>query len=249
MTMAGEVGCVAGVGSGIEIFVVEDDDDLREEVSLGLEDFGFSVRAFPASREMYRGLLQHRCDVVVLDVGLPGEDGFSIARHLRALGVVGIVMLTARDGVDDRVRGLMDGADAYLSKPADLDELAATLVSVHRRVKAAAWRGDVAQEAGASTEAGWAMTEDGWSLLVPGGGLVALTPSERILLRSLFGKVNALVGREALIAALGHRADYYLDHRLDMLISRLRAKVKAETGRVLPLRAVRGQGFILSAAG
>lgn len=239
------------IGAGIQVFVVEDDEDLREEIGLGLADFGFAVQTFPDPRELYRGMLKSRCDIVVVDIGLPGEDGFSVTEHLRSISNVGIVILSGRRGVEDRVRGLMGGADAWLSKPADLRELAVTLVSVRRRMALVPAGGEAEpppprapQPAAPALE--WVLTVDGWALVSPGGRSVSLTPSERLFIQCLFNQANEVVRREVLVEAMGHRADYYLNHRLDMLVSRLRRKIQSETGEALPLRAVRGFGFILS---
>lgn len=226
-------------GTGISVYIVEDDADLREELALGLGDFGFTVRGFSCSREFYRGLLEAPCDIAVLDLGLPDEDGLSVAAYLNDISNTGIVVLTGRRDMDERVRGLLGGADAYLVKPVDLRELAATLISVHRRI------GEVT--APPPLSATWVLAQDGWVLQTPNEKTVSLTPGERVLLQCLFEHANRTVSREQLIIALGHRPDYYLDHRLDMLVSRLRRKVGA-TGVNLPLRAVRGVGLLLTLA-
>lgn len=121
-------------GKRLEICVVEDEEDLREEIVESLQEAGFNVRGFPASRELYASLLMARCDIAILDIGLPGEDGFSIATRLRELGSIGIIMLTARSHMDDRLLGLQSGADIYLVKPVDFVELEAVVLSLARRV-------------------------------------------------------------------------------------------------------------------
>lgn len=232
-------------GDGIGVCVVEDDEDLREELVAGLADFGFDVRGFHDSTGLYRGLLAGPCDIVVLDVGLPREDGFAVAASLREIRDMGIVFFTGRGSTEDRVRGLMQGGDAYLVKPVDLRELVATLVSVRRRMAAVAVSA-VGDDAPPDAGAGWTLTPDGWSLLTPSSVHVPLTSLERSLLQYLFEHAGEVASRESLVQALGHRLDYYDNHRLDVLVSRLRRKVKREAGSVLPLRAVRGHGFILS---
>lgn len=233
------------IGAGIEVCVVEDDADLREELVAGLGDFGFAVRGFGDAISLYRGLLQMPCDVMVVDIGLPHEDGFAVAASLRAISNVGIVFLTGRSAVEDRIRGLMDGGDAYVVKPVDLHELVAILLSVRRRMVAMQPAMATTLERPATGQ-GWTLQSGGWALLAPNGVSVTLTTSERALMQSLFDQADEVVSREALVVALGHRSDYYLNHRLNMLVSRLRRKVQDETGCVLPLRAVRGRGFILS---
>lgn len=234
------------VGAGIRVFVVEDDVDLREELVAGLGDFGFAAHGFADAIGLYRGLLQSQCDIVVLDIGLPHEDGFAVAASLRAIGAIGIVFITGRSAIEDRVRGLMGGGDAYLVKPVDLRELVATLVSVRRRMVAALAMPTEHQPVPRPVGQCWSLLSGGWALLAPSGVSVTLTASERALLQCLFSQTDGVVSRETLVAALGHRVDYYLSHRLDMLVSRLRRKVSQEAGCTLPLRAVRGRGFILS---
>lgn len=175
---------------------------------------------------------------MVLDVGLPNEDGFAVAASLREFANVGIIFFTGRGATEDRVRGLMEGGDAYLVKPVDLRELVATLVSVRRRMMSTC---EVA-----SPEAPLVASGGSWSLLAPTRVVIGLTSMERSLLQYLFEHAGEVASRSSLVLTLGHRLDYYDNHRLDVLVSRLRRKVKSEAGCVLPLRAVRGHGFILS---
>jgi two-component system, OmpR family, response regulator PhoP len=224
----------------IAVCIVEDDCDLREEVVQTLLEYGFDVRGFPGSRELYFGLLQQPCDVAILDVGLPGEDGFSVMENLRTTASIGIIMFTARGQMTDRVRALMGGADAYLVKPVDMVELVATIVSLARRLHAAK---SAAHERGG----GWCLSDDGWLLSSPAGGSISLSGAERSFLQVLAQHVGITVSREELIRALGHHADEVLSNRLDMLVSRLRRKVAGATSEKLPLHSVRGIGFALDA--
>ena len=231
----------------LEICMVEDDDDLREEIVESLQESGFRVRGFPGSRELYASLLRTPCDIVLLDVGLPGEDGFAIAGRLREMGPVGIIMLTARAQSDDRVRGLQQGADAYLVKPTDLRVLEATILSLARRLKKDG--GDDAampQAPAVPTEKSWALSADGWTLLDPSGGALQLSTQERIFLRCLLERAGTAVPRETLVAALSTDPDGYNLHRLDAMVNRLRKK-STEQGMHLPLRAVRGVGYLFAA--
>jgi len=118
------------------IGLLEDDDDFREELALGLKGFGFHV-AFAASdsTSFLRAFAGHGCDIAILDVNVPGEGGFAVATRLRAGHAVGIIMLTGRDALEDRVRGLEGGADVYVTKPVDLLELASIIRSLARRMR------------------------------------------------------------------------------------------------------------------
>lgn len=234
----------------LEICVLEDEADLREEIVESLQDAGFNVRGFGVSRALYAALLQSPCDIVVLDVGLPEENGFSVAACLRGLGNVGIIMLTAWAQHEDQVYGLQQGADAYLVKPTDLRVLEATIISLARRLH----KEDVLATAATTTAAmeevvdkPWTLSGDGWTLLDPAGSTLSLTLQERIFLHCLIKQTGKAVLRniliEALIEALGADADEYSFHRLDAMVNRLRKKA-LEQKINLPLRAVRGVGYL-----
>jgi DNA-binding response OmpR family regulator len=220
------------------IYLVEDEADLREELVLSLGGMGFDVEGFGDATEFYRALVARRCDIAVIDVGLPGEDGFSVARHLQGAGGIGVVMLTARRAIDDRLRGLHDGADAYLVKPVDVRELAATLRAVARRL------GN--NSVPLKPASGWELAEGGWVLRDPERRELSLTTAERAFLNCLFEHRGQAIKRDQLIGALGGNTFDFDPHRLDSLASRLRRKA-AEIGINLPLRSVRNTGYVFSA--
>jgi DNA-binding response OmpR family regulator len=228
------------------VYIIEDDADLREEMVYGLGEMGFDVLGFPDAPAFYRAQAVQPCDVAVVDVGLPGEDGHSVARHLRVSSAVGIVMLTARGTLQDRLHGLQQGADAYLVKPVHLLELSAVLRGLGHRVaqhRTAMRSGGGAAPAASSVEGGdWRLTEAGWTLRDPQGRTMPLTYSERLFLRCLFETLDTPVSRDRLISALGGSEDFD-PHRIDALASRLRRKAEA-AGIALSLRAVRGVGYV-----
>lgn len=222
----------------LQLAVLEDDVDLREGILLpGLRDYGFAVTGAASAAELYRHLLKQRFDIVVLDIGLPDEDGVTVARHLRELSGMGIVMLTGNHGRRDHLRALEMGADAYLNKPVDIDVLAATLRSLQRRLAARpATNGSVAT--------GWQLDTGGWCLVAPGGITLTLTVPERQLLVALFDADGQAVAREALIAALSDNVYDFDPHRLEMLVHRLRRKSLDAGAGPLPLLTARGAGYL-----
>lgn len=230
----------------LEICVVEDEADFREEIVEALREAGFGVRDFPGSRELYAALLAAPCDILILDVGLPGEDGFSVAERLRGLGSMGIIMLTARGQTEDRVRALLGGADMYLVKPVDLRELVASIGSLARRLHLNGLTG-APEGAGDGRAQGsvrsWSLSPDGWTLFDPEGSSMPLTAQERGFLQCLWARAGEAVSREDLAVALGGDPYEYDFHRLDTLVSRLRRKATG-AGMALPLRAVRGTGYL-----
>lgn len=116
------------------ILVIEDAEAIRAAVAAGLTAAGHQVVGRPDGARLEQDLAQFRPDVVVLDVMLPGRDGFTLLESVRARSAAGVVMVTARDGVEDRVRGLRAGSDDYVVKPFDLAELVARVDALLRRM-------------------------------------------------------------------------------------------------------------------
>lgn len=219
--------------------IVEDDEELREKIMLpALRLAGFDVVGLASALQLYRMWAGSPFDLVLLDVGLPDDDGVEIARHLRGLSPsLGIVMYTGHGRSADRLRGLRAGVDAYLVKPLDMDELIETLRNVHGRQA-----GREARDA--SGQAGWVLDPHGWSLSTPTGATVTLNQAERQIMGMLAARPNQAVSREMLIAHLTSDVDGFDPHRLEMLVYRLRRKCIDTAGEALPLKAVRGVGYL-----
>lgn len=232
---------VPAAESPLRVALLEDDAELRERILLpGLQRLGLDAAGFGTVAELYLSLPQERFDILVLDVGLPDQDGFTVARYLRSTSSrMGIVMLTGRGSTGDRIHGLSVGADAYLAKPVDLDLLAATLHSLARRLDAGTAR--------PQQKPRWQLHANGWSLVAPGGGAVTLTQAERCVLGLLLARSGEAVPREALIAALTPDVYDFDPHRLETLIHRLRRKVANGTHEPLPLRTLHGVGYVMVA--
>ena len=223
--------------SGLRIALLEDDEMLRERILLpGLANFGFAVHGLATAASLREQMQSTVFDIVVLDVGLPDADGFSLAGEIRAGHPdIGIVMLTGRGDTPDRVRGLSQGADAYLSKPVEIELMAATLHSLARRLRGTAVAGKR-----------WCLGANGWCLISPAGRSIALTRAERRVAERLLVAPGQLVTRDALIAVLTENVHDFDPHRLDSLIHRLRRKVADGCGAALPLIAVHGEGYVLN---
>lgn len=221
--------------------VVDDDKELRDGVLLpGLRGFGFDAVGVGSAIELYKWLVSHSCTLVVLDIGLPDDDGFAIAKHLRETTGAGIIMLTGRDAKSDHIRALTEGADVYFSKPIDVELLASALHSLSRRMSA---NTQTTHMPAVATQ--WRLEADGWRLLSPNGSVIALSLTERIILKCLEGADHP-VAKDVLIAELEQVLDDFDPSRLEMLIHRLRRKVESKAGQELPLSAVRRMGYLLS---
>lgn len=218
------------------VYLVDDDVDFREEMVAGLSRLGVNIRGFHSAAALYRAYAAEPSQIVILDIGLEGEDGLSIAAHLRVSQSIGIIMATGRGTIEDRVAGLQIGADICLVKPIDIRELAATVVALNNRVAKHRTTPSLVQTPQ------WALVEGGWTLIDGMGHRLRLTVSEQRLLGRLFRERGTIVERSSLVEAMG--ADIYdFDYgNLDTIVSRLRQRAK-KANMHLPLHAIRGQGF------
>lgn len=225
----------------LKVAVVEDEADLCEELCEFLRLSGMEAHGMGSGADLDAFLAAAPCDALVLDVNLPEEDGFQIAERLRTTHeAVGIVMMTARGALADRVHGLRTGADAYLVKPVDLPELVATLESVCRRIRRSAG-GDPVQP-GPAAFAGWELRRLGWELAGPNGRSVDLTAAEHDLIMRLAECPGHPVSRTELLGLAEPVREADL-RKLDAVVRRLRRKVEEGIGLPLPVRAAHGAGY------
>lgn len=233
-----------GRRSGRRIVVVEDDDELREAIVLPLlRDAGYETTGHATALGLYRELLGRRVDLVLVDLGLPDEDGYGVVRHLRTVSpALGIVILTGHRGDAERRRGLDAGADAYLTKPLDPPRLLQTLDGLDPGRR----DGSEPQPVARGGVSGWRLEAGGWHLLAPAGARVRLTLPERQVVQALAAAAGEAVPREVLIAALCDDIHLYDPHRLEMLVHRLRRKCNSAAREALPLATLRGVGYALA---
>jgi DNA-binding response OmpR family regulator len=228
--------------SEITVSIVEDEVVLREEIAFQLEHLGFAVQAFENAEQFFRYLVGHPKTIAVLDIVLGGEDGLSICRHLRSTNAaMGIVFVTARGMRDDRLIGLLAGADAYLTKPVDMDELALILRRLALRLE-----GAVEQTKPALTPSGWQTEADSSFVIAPNGVRVRLSINEAQLLRVLLKQSGAICSHVELGMALGLTADEIDKHRIEVILSRLRSKAARSAGVPLGIHSERGIGYSLT---
>jgi DNA-binding response OmpR family regulator len=230
----------------IGIIVVEDDDDLRDSLCRFLGRVGMSARGAACGCDLDALLAEGDAQVVVLDVNLPDETGFAITSRLRSTHPhIGIIMLTAFGSVGDRVLGLTVGADAYLSKPVQLAELQATILSLTRRMAGtAAESGTMHDPAPAIPVSSWSLDRASWTLAADGVSAIPLTGAEFTVLDLVFRTPGTPVSREAIAHALGKGGRDTDDRSIDAVLTRLRRKVEAACGTTLPVKAVRGIGYV-----
>jgi two-component system OmpR family response regulator len=231
------------------IAVVEDENSLRADLVEYLSACGHQVVGCEDGPALDRAQAVAPADIIILDVNLPGEDGFSIAKRLRDQSEVGIIMLTARGVNVDRVVGLEIGADVYLVKPIELRELEAQVRTLARRLKAlpvtAAAKPAAASAAAPATS--WVYDQVAWALIAPGGASLKLTANERVFVSLLVERPGEPVSRAEIFRALGKREWDAGDRSVDSMVRRLRAKGEDTLGHDLPIEAVHGTGYAFAA--
>ncbi len=220
----------------LSVVVCEDHALTRHHLVAGLGTYRIRVHGVPDGAALTAYLASHDPDILILDIGLPGEDGYSIAARLhRERPHLGIVMLTARDQMDDRIQGLDCGADLYFTKPVDLRELVSAMGGLQRRLRL---------NRSAPASADWQLDVLRSALRTPSGASVALTDNELRFLAPLFQEPGTVIPRERLSRALEQVPDMYAMRRMETMLSRLRAKVrKASPDVPLPIQARHGQGY------
>ena len=220
------------------IAVVEDDEDIRTNVCRYLARVGFDAWGAESAEDFYVRLLRDRVDLVVIDIGLPGEDGLSLVRRLAAQGVP-TVLMTARADLDSRIEGLDAGALQYFVKPVDMQELVAGIRSQLRSKRL--------QMGGTPVVPAWRLDKLGAKLEAPNHKNVLLTTRELEILSCLMQTPGAVISKQVLSESVGARDLEDDFHRIESALTRLRRKTLGDTGMALPVRAVFGKGLVFAA--
>jgi len=225
------------------ILLVEDDPALRTLVARALKENGFTVRAASAAPEMWAAFDSAPVDLILLDIMLPGTNGYDLCRALRQRTPAPIIFISAKDSETDRVVGLELGADDYLPKPFGTRELVA-------RVRAVLRRPPLAEGAGGNKPDrirfdGWTINLPRRELLSPTGAIIELTGAEFDLLVALCDNAGRVIARERLIELSRARLGDSSDRSVDVLVSRLRRKLSG-AGHDAPILTVRGVGYMLN---
>ena len=235
-----------GDNEGELVALVDDDPEIRRLIGEFLSRHGYRIAEAGDAPGLDRLLEGERPALIVLDLMLPGEDGLSICRRLRASGGPPVIMLSALGEDTDRIVGLEIGADDYLPKPCNPRELLARVRAVLRRGAADA----SADPAGAAGEkawhfGGWSFDPRGMELRSAKGVAVALSSGERRLLTALLQRPMRVLSRDQLIElARGSDSDVF-DRAIDVQVSRLRKKLSGEDGAEL-IATVRSEGYMFA---
>jgi len=230
------------------ILVVDDDREIRELLARFLDRHGLRVSTAADGREMKKALVDWNIDLVVLDLMLPGEDGLTLCRNLRATSSLPVIMLTAMGEEMDRIIGLEMGADDYLAKPFNPRELLARIKAVLRRLDNPASR-----PADGSTPrsrkccfAGWILDVGTRALFSSDGVLVPLSSGEFNLLLAFVDHPGRILNRDQLLDLTSGREAQPFDRSIDVQISRLRRKIEVDPGNPSLIKTIRSGGYMFT---
>lgn len=228
------------------VLIVDDHREIRDLVSRALTKEGFRVSVAADGRAMRKLLADSRIDLILLDLMLPGEDGLSLCRALRAESNIPIIMLTAKGDEVDRVIGLEMGADDYLPKPFGSRELVARIKAVLRRSNEKAMTAGAGQRPRRYRFDRWALDTGARDLLRDDGVTVPLSTGEYDLLLALVERPQRVLSRDQLLDLARGRAANALDRSIDTQVSRLRKKLELDPSDPKIIKTVWGGGYMFT---
>lgn len=223
------------------VVVIEDDKILRESLVECLQLNDFDASGVESALEFYNLMSTASPTVAVVDIGLPDQNGFILTDYIRRNSSMGIIILTARGAMEDRVKGYDSGADVYLVKPVKCMELAAAVRSLaaRREEKGVFAPADPGEDS-------WRLNTRSCELLPPESDPIRLTDKEECFLRILCEAEDNRCERADLLDGLGYQQDEYGDRALNSLVLRLRKKIESVTGAETPIRTAHAVGFFFA---
>jgi len=229
------------------LLIVEDDEFVQQLLAAYLQSEGFKVSLAANGEELLAVLDKEPIHLVLLDLGLPDEDGLALARQIRARSSLPIIVLTARQKREDRLTALAVGADDYVTKPCDPQELALRVRNLLSRAKAGATSADDLHTEHSLRFEGWSINLTAHTLAAPDGRDVHLTRSEFNLLAALVNAPNRALTRDHLLDAISRHGEMPRDRVIDVIVSRLRQKIESDPKNPKLIVTVIGFGYKFSA--
>lgn len=235
-----------GSAGGIRVVVIDDEPDIVAAIEQYFGERGVEVRGGRGGADLRRLLASKPCDLVLLDLGLPGESGIDLARELVANNGVPVIIMSGRGTTVDRVLALELGADDYVGKPFELPELLARVRTVLRRAarsRVAEGRHDAVVADRQLSFGSFRYTPERRELQDAAGQRIELTGGELQLLEVFLEHPNRILSRERILDLTHGRSVGPFDRSVDMQVRRLRAKIEPEPARPTLIQSVRGEGY------
>lgn len=226
------------------LLIVEDEEFVRQLLAAYLEKDGYRLSVAGSAKVMHEVLDHTPVDLIILDLGLPDEDGLTLIRQLRTRSHIPIIVLTARITRDDKISALEIGADDYVTKPVDPQELTLRVANLLRRSGPARSDGTAAHDI--LNFGGWSLDISANALRASDGLDVELTRAEFDILTALARAPNRVLSRDFLLDAISRDGDAPSDRVIDVMISRLRKKLRDNSRQPILIQTVMGRGYRLS---
>jgi two-component system OmpR family response regulator len=232
------------------ILIVDDDREIRELLATYLTKNGLRASAAANGREMYAMLESHSIDLIVLDIMMPGVDGLSLCRDLRAgkWKSIPVLMLTARGDETDRIVGLEMGADDYLSKPFAAREVLARVRAILRRTRMLPPNMQITEAGKVIAFGDWRLDTVARHLVDERGVVVALSGAEYRLLHVFLDHPQRVLTRDQLLNLTQGRDSEIFDRSVDLIVSRLRQRLRDDAREPRYIKTVRNEGYVLATA-
>lgn len=218
------------------IAIVEDNTDLREELEFFLQNKGYTTWGVNSAEAFWKHLHQQPAQIVLLDIGLPGEDGLSVLSYLHSMNKFRIIVITAQGEQSIHQQALQQGADLTLVKPISFTHLVSSIDALWFRHNSSGDQGNHPQS--------WQLSEITQVLTAPHGQTLKLSAQEYALIHTLSNNPGVVFSREA-VADLMFPHEQADGHRVDVILSRLRKKARAQAFK-LPLHSIFGQGLVFT---
>ncbi len=227
------------------IYVIDDERDICDLVSMELERFGYSAEAFHTGAQASHAIRRRQPDLCIVDLGLPDMDGLALVRELCEAHKIGVVILSGRGSLPDRVLGLELGADDYITKPFDPRELVARVNSLLRRLEQVKKQPEASSRRRA-TFADWTFDLATLTLTSSRGGSEVLSSAEAELLGVLLQAPKQILSRDQLMGEIMGRDASPYDRSIDVRMSRIRRKIEEDPKNPRIIKTVYGAGYMLA---
>jgi len=225
------------------LLIIEDEPITRRMLSSHFEKEGYAVTGMPNAEGVLERISEGRIDACLIDINLPGKDGLTLTREIRARSDVGIILVTGKDDQVDRIVGLESGADDYMTKPFDPRELLSRVKNLLRRVRAQ----EKQKEKGSTrTFEGWVLDLNKREISTPDGTWQALSAGEFQLLLALIENSGQVLTRDQLMNRIRNREWYPDDRYIDVLVGQVRRKFRDHDRKTTFISTIHGTGYLFS---